>query len=111
MMGPRTSFAIAAGISLSVHAGLFFTLPRVSVGVPQVERATDEKPPKPMTVVLQPEAVDEPEPKEFQMGDAKGTGYALHEVEAQNEATAPEADTDQALLSLDPSGAGEKGLD
>ena len=45
------------------------------------------------------------------MGDEKGKGFASHDVPDRREATAPEADADQAYLSRDPAGVGKEGTD
>jgi TonB family protein len=111
MNSARSSFAVAMGVSVAVHAALFLALPRYHMDAPQVAWAGESA--KQMTVVLEPEVLppeEEPKPK-FEMGDAKGKGYASHDAPAEREATAPEADTDQALLSLDPQGAGGSGAD
>lgn len=105
-------FAIALCVSLAVHATLFVALPWYRVDVPQVAWAAE--PAEEMTVVMEPEVLPEEEkrkPEEFVMGDAKGTGIASHDAPAEEEAIAPEADADQAYLSLDPQGTGGQGSD
>ena len=111
MTRSTSSFVFALCVSLAVHAALFVALPRYRVDVPQVAWA--DEPTEEMTVVLEPEAPPPPdEPKEeFELGDAKGTGYASHDALAERESIAPEADHDQAFLSLDPQGAGGSGSD
>jgi TonB family protein len=112
----RTTFLIAAGLSVSLHAAVFSVFPRYEVGgVPVAWPDDARKPVEQMTIVLEPEPeIEEPEekaPPEFEMGADKATGYATHEIPDKSDATAPEADQDQALLSLDPSGAGVQGKD
>lgn len=81
-----------------------------------------EPPPPPPAAGSEPKAVDSPEPNEptpaqpkapelneFQVGDEKGTGYALHEVPGEQIPLAPKAENDQARLSRDP--VGEFGQD
>src|SRR5688572_2558949 len=102
MMGPRSTFAVAAGISVILHGALVLMFSRVEFGFPHVSWAEENKPRKPAPVVPKPKT-PELEPKEetpeFRMGDASGTGFALQDVDAPIEAIAPEADSDQALLS------------
>src|SRR5688572_21625485 len=106
MNGSRSSFVIAASTSVVVHAALFLTLPRYRVAEPGTAWAATE-PAERMTVVLEPEPKQEPPPeeeslREFEMGDETGKGFASHDVPDPREATAPEADADQAYLSRDP---------
>lgn len=108
----RSSFAFAASVSLVVHAALCVVLWHIRLAMPAVVWRTPEREETPTVI---PEDVQN-EPTEapltrFEMGEETGTGYASHDAPAQNEATAREADTDQAYLSLDPQGAGGSGAD
>ena len=121
MNSRRTSFLIAAGLSVGLHAAMFSAFPRYEVGGFAGTWPTDgRKPPEEMTVVLEPQdpEADDAEPdeekerlREFVMGAEKATGYASHEIRDKTDATAREADQDQASLSLDPPGAGVAGKD
>lgn len=112
-----TTFLIAACLSAGMHAAMFLAFPHYEVGGIQLDGPHAAlTPAAEMTVVLEPE----PEPRsqaekkpasEFEMGEEAATGYASHEIPDKVEATAPEADADQAFLSLDPAGAGERGSD
>src|SRR5215204_5142830 len=113
MNGSKSSFAIAAAVSVMVHAALFLTLPRYRLAEPGVPWEASESVER-MTVVLEPEPKPDPPPEEksldeFEMGDEKGKGFASHDVPDPIEATAPEADADQAYLSRDPAGVGDEG--
>jgi TonB family protein len=115
MNGSKSSFVIAAGVSLAVHAAVFLTLPRYRVADPGAAWAAGQ-PVDRMTVVLQPEPKPPPAPEEesldeFEMGDDKGKGFASHDIPDPLEAIAPEADADQAYLSRDPAGVGDEGAD
>lgn len=109
MRRSNSSFALAACGSLALHAAVFVILPRYASGLREVGWDTHD-PAKQQPVV--PERVNEmTPPPEFEMGEATGTGYASQHVDDPLDSTALEADADQALLSLDPSGLGERGTD
>src|SRR2546423_286599 len=104
MKRPSASFVIPACLSVAVHVTLLTVLPRYFSGGPgyswsaQTAEATlthipDDEP--------APPPPDTPLP-ETEIGDRAGKGYATHQVDAAKEATAREADTDQAYLGLDP---------
>src|SRR5829696_1764143 len=109
MKRPSPSFVIPAGFSLALHAVLLIVLPRYATEVSHVDntRSSDlmairEADPVPEPTIPQPE--EEPLP-EFIIGDTAGKGFASHEIPDELEATAREADEDQAFPSLDPAGA------
>lgn len=77
---------------------------------PESESETEPEPEIGSEVEPEPEPLKE-KPPEFAMGAADGTGYASHDIPDKTDATAPEADADQAFLSLDPVGAGLRGAD
>jgi TonB family protein len=86
---------------------------------PNAVKLAEPPPPAPTPAEVQPPAQNEPTPpppppkppelNEFQVGEAKGTGYALHEVPGEQIPLAPKAENDQARLSRDP--VGEFGRD
>jgi TonB family protein len=106
MKRQNASIVIPACLSVAVHATLLTVLPRYfssrsgnsgtdNVPVAKLAQLPDPPPELPL-----------PEP---QIGDRAGTGYATHQVDAPNEATAREADADQAYLGLDPPGVDRSG--
>jgi protein TonB len=112
MKRSNPSFVIAASLSVAVHATLLVVLPRYTTDVSKLTWVSQPEPEKPSTQPADDERLPQLPPlQEFEMGDASGKGYASHDVEAPNEATAPEADADQARLSLDPPGTGKDGSD
>src|SRR5687768_6300943 len=124
-----TTFLVAACLSAGVHAAMvFLAFPRYQIGGDPIEWPERNGPAArdAMTLVLEPEPAPDPEPEpepepepdkkvedpppdEFEMGERDASGYASHEIPDKVEATAPEADADQAFLSLDPPGAGGQG--
>ncbi len=110
MKRPNSSFALAAGVSLTLHAAVLTVLPHYAgneYARDMMDAAADERTAVPER---EPQPLNPPM-EEFEMGEAAGKGYASNDVPDAAEATAPEADADQGYLSLDPSGAGKTGKD
>jgi TonB family protein len=106
-----SSLAVAIGVSLCVHVALGVAFVHYAMTARlTISRTTADEPIEIIPDIEPDPAIDEPL-NEFTMGEATGSGYASHQVDSPVEATAREADLDQAFLSLDPSGAGGKGSD
>jgi TonB family protein len=106
MKRPRSSFAIPASISLALHAVLLTVLPRYFAH--PWDSAVANKLSQDAPALPDSEPVRQPERlAELEIGDTTGNGFAAHDAPAPNEATAREAELDQASLALEPPGAGE----
>ena len=98
--------ALAAGISLLLHAAVLssFRAVRVGGGWGPAERFEE------MTINLVPPESDpegpqpQDSPQELHLGEAGANGYASHKTSGDRTAVAREAPVDQAALSLDPVG-------
>src|SRR4051794_23487166 len=110
MKRPSASFVIPVCLSAAVHATLLTVVPRYFSAAPGDEWGGKAE--ASLTHVPDVESAPpppEPQLPEAEIGDRTGTGYSTHQVDAPNEATAPEADQDQAFLGLDPPGVDKSG--
>ena len=95
--------ALAAASSLLLHAAVLSSFRSVRVGGGRGPTEPFEE----MTInLVPPEAADveNPKPRELDLGEAGANGYASHKTAGDRTAVAREAPVDQAALSLDPVG-------
>jgi TonB family protein len=115
MKGSSASFVLPAVISLVFHAGVLLIAPRfASPGAPhkqqvEIDEIVIADPSDPAPAIPEPKGQEPELPAEFVIGAAEGRGFASHQIDDPQAATAREANTDQAYLSLDPRGAGDQG--
>lgn len=104
MKRSNASIVIPACLSAAVHVALLTVLPRYFSSGPDDSWSWNLPT---ATVAPVPDAL--PELPETEIGDRTGKGYATHEVDAKEDATAREAETDQAYLGLTPPGVDKSG--
>src|SRR5947207_569941 len=106
MKRSRASFVIPVCLSAAVHVTLLTVLPRYFSTAPGDDWTQDVPV---ATITRVPDPGDEPVLPEAEIGDKSGKGYATAQVDAPNDAKAPEADADQAYLGLNPPGVDKSG--
>lgn len=116
MKGPSASFIVPAMLSVAFHAGVLVIAPRFASPAGSYKKFVEKQEiviadpvPEPAPQIPDPNEPEPELPAEFVVGAAEGRGFASHQIDDLQAATAREANTDQAYLSLDPRGAGQQG--